>query len=132
MPNLSLNTSTVCLSIPLEADNDVQLASFSREKQLEMSNSNDTIILTPESFTSKNSDTFVTLKNKNKQQDTIQRYHDKITNAEIDLVNFKLGKLFFGCNIPFSVVESVHFKDFCQSLRLAYNSPSRTTLSTRV
>jgi hypothetical protein len=132
MPNLSLNTSTVCLSIPLEADNDVQLASSSREKQLEMSNSNDTMILTPESFISKNSDTFVTLKNKNKQQDTIQRYHDKITNAEIDLVNFKLGKLFFGCNIPFSVVESVHFKDFCQSLRLAYNPPSRTTLSTRV
>jgi len=40
---------------------------------------------------------FDKIKNKNKQQGTIQRYHDKITNAEIDLVNFKLGKLFFGC-----------------------------------
>lgn len=40
--------------------------------------------------------------------------------------------MFFGCNIPFSVVESVHFKEFCQSLRPAYKPPSRTTLSTSV
>lgn len=132
IPNLSLNTSNVCLPIPLETDNDIQLTSSSRKKQLQMSSSNNTMIRTPESFTSKNSDTFVTVKNKNKQQATIQRYHDKITNSEIDFVNFKLGKLFFGCNIPFSVVESVHFKEFCQSLRPAYKPPSRITLSTRV
>jgi len=126
MPNLTLNTSTIISSpLPFETDNDILLANSSHEKQLQISDNND-------SFTSKSSDTFVTVKNKNNQQGTIQRYHDKITNAEIDLVNFKLGKLFFGCNIPFSVVESVHFKEFCQSLRPAYKPPSRTTLSTSV
>jgi len=103
MPNLSLNTSTVCSTLTLETENAILLASSSSEKQLQMSDYID-------SFTSTNSNTFVTVKNKNKQQGTIQRYHDTITNAEIDLVNFKLGKMFFGCNIPFSVVESVHFK----------------------
>lgn len=70
MPILSLNTSTVCLSLPLETVNDIQLASSFYEKQLQMSNSNDTIILsiiivlTTVSFTSKNSGTFVTEKKK--------------------------------------------------------------------
>ncbi|KAL4148030.1 hypothetical protein QTP88_002334 [Uroleucon formosanum] len=123
MPNLSLNISTVCSPLPLETDNDILLTSSSRKNQLQISDYND-------SFTSTNSDTFITVKNK--QQGTIQRYHDKITNAEIDLVNFKLGKLFFECNIPFSVVESVHFKEFCQSLRPTYKPPSRTTVSTSV
>ncbi|KAL4153714.1 hypothetical protein QTP88_001547 [Uroleucon formosanum] len=125
MPNVSLNISTVCSPLLLETDNDILLISSLRKNQLQISDYND-------SFTSTNSDTFITVKNKNKQQGTIQHYHDKITNAEIDLVNFKLGKLFFGCNIPFSVVESVHFKEFCQSLRPAYKPPSRTTLSTSV
>ncbi|KAL4154108.1 hypothetical protein QTP88_001941 [Uroleucon formosanum] len=103
MPNLSLNISTVCSPLPLETDNDILLTSSSRKKQLKISDYND-------SFTSTNSDTFITVKNKNKLQGTIQRYYDKITNAEIDLVNFKLGNLFFGCNIPFSVVKSFHSK----------------------
>lgn len=113
----------------LETKNDVLLATSSCEKQLRISDSYDTIILTPESFNSKNFDTFVIVKKINKPQDTIQRHHDKITNAEIDSISFKLGKLFCGCNIPFFIVESVHFKEFCQSLRSAYRPPSITTLS---
>lgn len=69
MPILCLNTSTVCLSLPLETVNDIQLASSSNEKQLQMSNFNDTIILSiivlsTVSFTSKISGTFVTEKKK--------------------------------------------------------------------
>lgn len=71
-------------------------------------------------------------KNKKKVQSAVQRYHDKITAEEIDLINFKLGKLFFGCNIPFSVVESIHFKEFCQALRPDYGVPSRPILSTSI
>lgn len=84
--------------------------------------------LAPESFTSKNSDTFIT--GKERKINSRVLFHDKITNAE--LVNFKLGKLFSGCNIPFSVVESVYFKKFCQLLRPACKPPSRTILLTRV
>lgn len=43
-----------------------------------------------------------------------------------------MGKLFFGCNIPFSVVESVYFNEFCHSLGPAYKPPFRITLSTSV
>lgn len=46
------------------------------------------------------------------------------------MINFKLGKQFFGCNIPFSAAESTHFIEFCQALRPAYEVPSRTILST--
>lgn len=70
-------------------------------------------------------DPIITVKKNANKQNNMYKYHDKITSIEIDSVNYKLGKLFFGCNIPFSIVESEHFKDFCQALRPAYKPPSR-------
>lgn len=52
------------------------------------------LIIIPERFTFKVFDTFITEKIKN-WQCTIHHYHEKITNVEIGLFNFKLGKLFF-------------------------------------
>lgn len=43
-----------------------------------------------------------------------------------------MGDFFFGCNIPFSVVESQHFQEFCVALRPAYHPPSRKLLSTHI
>lgn len=46
---------------------------------------------------------------------------------EIDL---SLANYFFGCNIPFSVVNSKNFRIFLNKLRPAYKPPCSTTLST--
>lgn len=70
-------------------------------------------------------DSITTVKKNANKQNNMYKYHDKITSIEIDSVNYKLGKLFFGCNIPFSIVESEHFKGFCQAWRPAYKPPSR-------
>jgi hypothetical protein len=40
-----------------------------------------------------------------------------------------MAKFFFGCNIPFSVCESQHFKAFVNALRPSFKIPSRRTLS---
>ncbi|KAL4084400.1 hypothetical protein QTP88_028223 [Uroleucon formosanum] len=56
----------------------------------------------------------------------------KLHHLKIDKCNLALAKLFFGCNIPFSVIKSLHFKNFCQSLRPAYKVPTRKVLSGRL
>lgn len=71
-------------------------------------------------------------KDKTMLQGSVRSFCDKITPSEIDKCNLTLAKLFFGCNIPFSVIESLHFKNFCQSLRPAYKVPTRKVLSGRL
>lgn len=34
----------------------------------------------------------------------------------------------YGCNIPFTVVDSDHFRNFIKSIQLSYNLPCRKTL----
>jgi len=53
-----------------------------------------------------------------------QSFHSSI--EEIDVA---LGEFFFGCNIPFNVVESSQFKRFLQLLNPNYNPPTRKRLS---
>ncbi|XP_043256809.1 uncharacterized protein LOC122399852 [Colletes gigas] len=43
-----------------------------------------------------------------------------------------LSNFFFGCNIPFSVVESSHFKAFVHALNKDYVFPSRKTMGTKL
>lgn len=47
-------------------------------------------------------------------------------------IDLYLGRYIFGCNIPFSTVESDHFKNFTRSLNPNYKPPSRKTLSTSI
>lgn len=63
----------------------------------------------------------------------IGRYIDVISDKEKHNIEEKLSNFMFGCNIPFSVVESRHFKAFVKALRPAYEPllPSRKTLSSR-
>lgn len=75
-------------------------------------------------------DSITTVKKNANKQHNMYKYHDEITSIEIDSVNYKLG--FFGCNIPFSIVESEHFKDFCQASRPTYKPPSRKVLSSHL
>lgn len=69
---------------------------------------------------------------KRKGNNSIGRFLDNVTNEEIEELNIKLASFFFGCNIPFSVVDSDHFKNFIKALRPAYSSqlPGRKALST--
>ena len=41
-----------------------------------------------------------------------------------------LADFFFGCNIPFVIVESIYFRKLIQKLNPRYNVPNRKTLST--
>lgn len=71
-----------------------------------------------------------TVKKDRKTPKKINSFVDSVSansKAEIDL---SLAKLFFGCNIPFSVIESDHFKNFIKLIRPAYVPPCRKTLST--
>eukprot|EP00102_Acyrthosiphon_pisum_P013165 XP_008182630.2 PREDICTED: uncharacterized protein LOC100570070 isoform X2 [Acyrthosiphon pisum] len=71
-------------------------------------------------------------KTKNTGLGPLKQFCDQITPAQIDICNIMLAKLFFGCNIPFSVVDSMHFKNFCKALRPSYKPPSRKVLSGRL
>ncbi|CAD6240967.1 GSCOCG00012602001-RA-CDS [Cotesia congregata] len=52
----------------------------------------------------------------------------KIDN-DFTIIDEKLTQFFVGCNIPFSIVESVQFKEFVNSLNPKYKPPCRKTLS---
>ncbi|KAF0709531.1 Uncharacterized protein FWK35_00029943, partial [Aphis craccivora] len=71
-------------------------------------------------------------KTKNTGLGPLKLFCDQITPAQIDICNIMLAKLFFGCNIPFTVVDSMHFKNFCKALRPSYKPPSRKVLSGRL
>lgn len=53
-----------------------------------------------------------------------------MTMKENEVINLELADFFFGCNIPFAVVESTHFRKLFQKIRPSYKIPTRTTLST--
>lgn len=49
------------------------------------------------------------------------------------IINNKLAKFFFGCNIPYKIVEDEYFLDFVRALcniRFQYKPPCRQTLAT--
>jgi len=48
--------------------------------------------------------------------------------SSIEEIDVALGEFFFGCNIPFNVVESSQFKRFLQLLNPNYNPPTRKRL----
>ena len=52
-----------------------------------------------------------------------------IDAREVDML---LADFFFGCNIPFVIVESDYFKKFVQALNPNYKIPTRKTLSTTI
>ncbi|EFN75512.1 hypothetical protein EAI_03536, partial [Harpegnathos saltator] len=56
----------------------------------------------------------------------------KSSNDGLNTIDEALTKFFFGCNISFSVVESVHFKNFISILNPTYKLPTRKTLSTSI
>lgn len=60
---------------------------------------------------------------------TLVGFCDRITSKEQENLNMALCEFMFGCNIPFSVVESDHFKKFVKLLRPSYKLPTRKTLS---
>lgn len=70
----------------------------------------------------------------NKKQRTAQStnslssFCDAMSVSEAKMGDLLLAKFFYGCNIPFSVVESVHFKTFCNFLRPAYKPPGRRVI----
>lgn len=67
--------------------------------------------------------------------DTAQTKSDNVqdsSNDSLNTIDEALAKLFFGCNIPFSVVESLYFKNFVSILNPNYKLPTRKTLSTSI
>ncbi|XP_025152992.1 uncharacterized protein LOC112588205 [Harpegnathos saltator] len=56
----------------------------------------------------------------------------KSSNDGLNTIDEALAKFFFGCNISFSVIESVHFKNFISILNPTYKLPTRKTLSTSI
>lgn len=67
--------------------------------------------------------------------DTAQTTSGNVQDSSDDIdslnsIDEALVKLFFGCNISFAVIESVHFKNFVSILNPTYKLPTRKTLST--
>lgn len=65
-----------------------------------------------------------------KKQKSLHSFMDRITQFEKEKVDDAVAKFFFGCNIPFAVIESAHFTKMIRALRPAYAAPCRKTLST--
>ena len=62
----------------------------------------------------------------------ITDFCDRMNAATKQDIDLALATAFYGCNIPFSVVESVHFKNFCQKMRPSYKPPTRKALSEKL
>lgn len=54
---------------------------------------------------------------------------DQVKPLEAENLDSLLAEFFFGCNIPFQVVDSKFFKKFVNALRPAYSPPHRHLLS---
>lgn len=67
---------------------------------------------------------------RSKNKSIMNSFVDTMKLREKEKVHIALAKFFFGCNISFSVIESVHFKKFIQTIRPSYKLPCRKTLST--
>lgn len=63
---------------------------------------------------------------------SLTSFVDTMSIQDINKGNELLGKLFFGCNIPFSVIESTHFHNFMQHMRPSYRIPSRKALCGKI
>ena len=48
-----------------------------------------------------------------------------------DIIDNKVAKFFFGCNIPFSTIERPLFVELVDALRPGYKLPSRKTLANK-
>lgn len=59
----------------------------------------------------------------------INEFVDKVSSAEKIAIDSQLIKFLCGCNIPFDVLDSIHFKDFIKLLRPAYNHPSKSMIN---
>lgn len=61
----------------------------------------------------------------------MERFIDSVSPTEIEEITKNLARFFYACNIPFSVVDSDHFKKFVKSIRPAYAAqvPNRKALS---
>lgn len=70
--------------------------------------------------------TMSTLKPKQKK---LERFLDNVKPVENEKLNTLAANFFFGCNIPFQVADSIHFKNFVKALRPAYNPPHRHQLA---
>ena len=69
----------------------------------------------------------LTSKIKLKQLSFVKLYYFTGIQEEIDNA---LADFFFGCNIPFNIIESVYFKNLINKLNPDYQVPTRKTLST--
>ncbi|KAJ8914108.1 hypothetical protein NQ315_014305 [Exocentrus adspersus] len=67
-----------------------------------------------------------------KKTKRISDYFDTLKEQEEQNINKALGKFVFGCNLPFSVVESPLYRNFIRTIRPAYEEkiPGRKKLST--
>lgn len=67
-----------------------------------------------------------------KRQESLYEFIDKISDNQVNEFHTKLSRFFFGCNIPFNVIQSDHFKDLIKFLRPAYtlHLPKRKALYT--
>jgi hypothetical protein len=67
-----------------------------------------------------------------KNRKAITQFIDTLSSNEESDLNNALAEFIFGCNIPFAVIESSHFKNFVNKLRPAYAKrlPCRKSLST--
>lgn len=71
-------------------------------------------------------------KKSKKKAQSMKSFLDMLSSTEEAELNEFLAEFIFGCNLPFTVVESPHFKKFINKLRPSFASkiPSRKTLIT--
>lgn len=66
------------------------------------------------------------------KQTKLKRYMDDMKSDEKEKFDSLAALFFYGCNIPFRVSDSVHFKNFVKALRPAYTPPNRRALANQL
>jgi Protein of unknown function (DUF 659) len=62
------------------------------------------------------------------RQQKITGYLYKITQKEQGILNMKLAKFIYSCNLPFNIMENEEFRDFVSTMRPSFEIPSHETI----
>lgn len=61
----------------------------------------------------------------------LKTFFDSMTKKTSENISTKLAEFMFACNLPFRVVDSIHFKRFVNAIRPFYIPPTQRRIANR-
>ncbi|ODM96995.1 putative AC9 transposase, partial [Orchesella cincta] len=69
---------------------------------------------------------------KHQKKKPLRKFLDTLTAKERHQIDLQVGKMIYGCNLPFAIVENHEFKELLRKLRPAYFPPNRKLIGNEI